>query len=140
MFFENFIGENCVSLLLLMQIFVSAFFAILFLQSGFNKVFDWDGNYSWLKAHFEKSPLKKWVAFMLGTVTAFEIISGVFSVTGVFALIFSGNGIFSIYGLLFSCLSLLCLFLGQRMAKDYAGAATIVPYFIIAIIGIYLLL
>ncbi|PJC60099.1 MAG: DoxX family protein, partial [Flavobacteriales bacterium CG_4_9_14_0_2_um_filter_35_242] len=34
---------------------------------------------------------------------------------------------------------LLALLLGQRIAKDYAGAMTIAVYFIIAIIGIILL-
>ena len=30
------------------------------------------------------------------------------------------------------------LFFGQRLAKDYAGAATLVPYFILAVLGIWL--
>jgi hypothetical protein len=140
MFFDKLTGENCISILLLMQVFTSAFFAVLFLQSGFDKVFDWNGNYQWLKGHFEKSALKNMVPFMLGTVTVFELFSGVFSGAGVFALIISGNGLFSVYGLLFSSVSLLCLFFGQRMARDYAGAATLVPYFILALIGLYLFL
>lgn len=138
MFFENPTGENCISILLLAQIFISAFFAILFLQSGLDKISDWNGNYQWLKGHFEKTALKNMVPFMLGTITAFEMFSGIFSAVGVFALVFSGNAFFSIYGLLFSSVSLLCLFFGQRMAKDYAGAATLVSYFILAIIGLYL--
>lgn len=138
MFFENLFGENCISILLLMQIFISAFFAILFLQSGLDKITGWNGNYSWLKGHFVNSPLKDFVAFVLGTITVFEIFSGFFSAVGVFALIFSGNVFFSVYGLLFSAISLLCLFFGQRMAKDYAGAAVLVPYFIVVIIGLYL--
>jgi diacylglycerol kinase len=35
--------------------------------------------------------------------------------------------------------AILALFLGQRMAKDYAGAAVLVPYFLLALIAIYLL-
>ena len=31
------------------------------------------------------------------------------------------------------------LFFGQRMAKDYAGAAVLVPYFLLALAAIYLL-
>lgn len=138
MFPENLFIESCVSLLLLSQVFVSAFFAILFLQSGLDKIVDWKGNFDWLKSHFVKSSLKNFVPFMLGTITIFEITSGVFSALGVFALVFSGNALFSIYGLLFSSISLLCLFFGQRMAKEYAGAAALVPYFILAIIGLYL--
>jgi hypothetical protein len=35
-------------------------------------------------------------------------------------------------------LSLVALFFGQRMAKDYAGAAVLVPYFILALIAMFL--
>jgi hypothetical protein len=31
------------------------------------------------------------------------------------------------------------LFFGQRVSKDYAGAAALVPYFLLALSGIYLL-
>jgi hypothetical protein len=35
-------------------------------------------------------------------------------------------------------LSILALFFGQRVAKDYPGAAVLVPYFILLLILIYL--
>jgi hypothetical protein len=38
------------------------------------------------------------------------------------------------YAAVCSAVSLLMLFFGQRMAKDYAGAAALVPYFIVIII------
>jgi hypothetical protein len=38
-----------------------------------------------------------------------------------------------------SAFSILALFFGQRMAKDYPGAATLVPYFLLALAAIYLL-
>ena len=41
----------------LLQILVSAFLAILFLQSGIDKVVDRHGNLDFLKGHFAKSPL-----------------------------------------------------------------------------------
>jgi hypothetical protein len=40
-----------------LQIFASAFLAILFLQSGIDKIVDRRGNFEWLKAHFAKTPL-----------------------------------------------------------------------------------
>ena len=36
-------------------------------------------------------------------------------------------------------LAILALFFGQRMTKDYAGAAVLVPYFLLALAAIYLL-
>jgi hypothetical protein len=35
--------------------------------------------------------------------------------------------------------SIIALFFGQRMAREYAGAATLVPYFLLALSAIYLL-
>src|SRR5207249_501608 len=35
-------------------------------------------------------------------------------------------------------LHILGLFFGQRMAKDYAGAAILVPYFLLTLVAIYL--
>jgi hypothetical protein len=43
------------------------------------------------------------------------------------------------YGALISALSILGLFFGQRIAKDYAGAAILVPYFLLSLVAIYLL-
>ena len=43
--------------LFLIQVFAVSFLAILFLQSGLDKVFDWKGNLEWLKGHFAKSIL-----------------------------------------------------------------------------------
>jgi hypothetical protein len=33
----------------------------------------------------------------------------------------------------------MALFFGQRLAKDYPGAATLVPYFLLSLVAIYVL-
>jgi hypothetical protein len=43
------------------------------------------------------------------------------------------------YGATVAAISILALFFGQRMAKEYAGAAVLVPYFLVSLIAIYLL-
>ena len=45
----------------------------------------------------------------------------------------------AILGVILSGLSLIFLLIGQRLAKDYAGAMTLAVYFIITIIGLILL-
>ena len=35
--------------------------------------------------------------------------------------------------------AIIALFFGQRIAKDYAGAAVLVPYFLLTLVAIYLL-
>jgi len=38
-----------------------------------------------------------------------------------------------------SILALLCLFFGQRLAKDYGGAVVIASYYAVALLGVILL-
>lgn len=123
----------------LIQILASAFLAILFLQSGFDKIVDRRGNLEWLKGHFSKSPLAGMVPLMVTMITILEIAAGALSATGCVLIVFSRDSTVAFYGALVSAISIIALFFGQRMAKDYAGAAILVPYFLLALIAIYLL-
>src|SRR6202171_1329059 len=123
----------------LLQVFVSAFLAILSLQSGIDKVVDGRGNLEWLKGHFAKSPLAGMVPLMVTAITILEIAAGVLSAIGCALMVFSRDSTVAFYGALVSAISIIALFFGQRMAKDYAGAAVLVPYFLLTLIAIYLL-
>src|SRR5437870_12614748 len=115
----------------LMQIFTAAFLAILFLQSGIDKVVDRRGNLEWLKGHFAKSSLAGIVPLMVTAITILEIGAGTLSAIGCGLIIFSRNSTLAFYGAVVAAMSILALFFGQRMAKDYAGAAILVPYFLL---------
>jgi len=121
------------------QIMIVAFMAILFLQSGIDKIVDWKGNLTWLKEHFAKSPLRSTVPVMLATVTITEILAGVLCLVGGLTLLNSGSTLLAYWGLVLAGLNILFLFFGQRLAKDYVGAAVLVNYFILVIIGLLLL-
>ena len=123
----------------LLQILVSAFLAILFLQSGIDKVVDRRGNLEWLQGHFAKSPLAGIVPVLLRVITMFEIAAGALSGIGCAALILLHDSTVAFYGAVISAIAIVALFFGQRMAKDYAGAAVLVPYFLLALAAIYLL-
>lgn len=123
----------------IVQALVSTFFAILFLQSGLDKVIDWKGNLEWLMGHFANSFLAGSVPVLLGTITLFELAAGAFSAVGVVEIIVYRSFCFPLLGTLLSAVSLIMLFFGQRVAKDYAGAGGLVPYFILAIISLYFL-
>src|SRR6266699_533759 len=123
----------------LMQILASAFLAILFLQSGIDKVVDRRGNLEWLKGHFAKSPLAGIVPAMVTTITILEIAAGTLSAIGCVVIIFAGDSTVSFYGAVISGIAIIALFFGQRIAKDYAGAAVLVPYFLLTLVAIYLL-
>src|SRR6266404_4181690 len=123
----------------LLQAFASAFLAILFLQSGIDKVVDRRGNLEWLKGHFAKSPLAGIVPVMVTAITILEIAAGVLSAIGCVVIIFSRDSTVAFYGAVISAVAIVALFFGQRMTKDYAGAAVLVPYFLLALSAIYLL-
>ena len=123
----------------LLQIFGSAFLAILFLQSGIDKVIDYRGNLEWLKGHFAKSQLAGVVVVLLTALTILEIAAGGLSAIGCVLMIVSHETAIAFCGAVISAVAIVALFFGQRMAKEYAGAAVLVPYFLLALVAIYLL-
>jgi hypothetical protein len=123
----------------LTQIFGSAFLSILFLQSGIDKIIDYRSNLEWLKGHFAKSPLAGVVPILLAAITLLEVAAGALSAIGCLMLIVSRETTIGFYGAVSSAVVLIALFFGQRMAKDYAGAAVLVPYFLLTLVTIYLL-
>ncbi|RDY60269.1 DoxX family membrane protein [Flagellimonas nanhaiensis] len=120
------------------QILLLAFLAITFLQSGLDKIFDWKGNVGWLNDHFSKTFFKGTVPVLLGVVLFLEMISGVLCAVGIFQLVFDGKTDMGLYGAILSAITLLLLLFGQRVAKDYDGARTIVIYFMPTLFLIYL--
>ncbi|VXC24970.1 DoxX family protein [Flavobacterium sp. 9AF] len=113
--------------------------SITFLQSGYDKIKDWKGNVSWLKSHFAGTIFKNSVPLALFILLVLEIFSGVLSISGIIELLSSNSTKAGYYGAILSCITLLFLLFGQRIAKDYDGARTIVIYFIPAIMAVYLL-
>jgi len=129
---------NCfsISALDVSQILISAFLAICFLQSGLDKIFDRKGNLDWLIGHFSNSPLKNIVPILLMLITLSELFGGLLCVVGIVDFFVNGVKKLMLYGLIINSISLIALFFGQRLAKDYEGASVLVGYFIITIIGI----
>jgi len=123
----------------ILQILVSAFLGILFLQSGIDKVTDRQGNLDWLRGHFAKSPLAGVVPLLVFVITIIELAAGALSAIGCALIIFSRNPAVAFYGAIISALAIISLFFGQRMAKEYAGAAILAPYFLVTLSAIYLL-
>jgi diacylglycerol kinase len=123
----------------LLQILVTLFLAILFLQSGIDKIVDRRGNVEWLKGHFAKSPLAGMVGLMVSLITILELAAGTLSAVGCGLILIKRDSTLAFYGAVVAAVSLLALFFGQRMAKDYAGAAVLVPYFLLALVAIFLL-
>jgi len=119
-------------------IFASLFVAILFTQSGLDKIFNFSGNLEWLKGHFSKTFLAPTVPMMVVTITILEVASGIGTAIGLIYFLATGVTTLIWYASIVGAAALCGLFFGQRVAQDYPGAAVLVPYFILQLILIYL--
>lgn len=137
---STLLGNLGISADLLLRGLSSLFVAILFIQSGLDKVINWKGEKAFYTSHFEKSILKGSVPLLMPVITISELAAGFLSGIGLLVYVFGGSTDLAILGMLLANLSILQLFFGQRVAKDFAGAATLVPYFLVTLVGLYLYL
>lgn len=119
------------------SILILLFLAVTFIQSSYDKTMYWKDNVDWLTGHFAKTPIRNIVPFSLFLILVLELIAGILCVSGIIQLLVNNGRSFGLYGAIFSCITLIFLLVGQRMAKDYDGARTIVIYFIPAILATY---
>lgn len=124
----------------LSEIAILVMLAIVFLQSGMDKVTDWKGNLEWLQGHFANSPIKNKVPFSLFMITILEILSGLSAIVGIVSLLMCEGNFFALCSAILSIVTFTFLFLGQRLAKDYPGAQGIVVYMIPTFFLLYILL
>lgn len=129
---ENIISNIPVYLILI-------FTVITFLQSGIDKLLDWKGNYGWLTGHFKGTFMGGMVSLLLGIILVMEVITGFLALAAIFTLWLNDDPTFALWSLVLAAITLLMLLFGQRVAKDYAGAFTIVGYFLVIIFGIFLI-
>jgi len=119
------------------SVLVLVFLAVTFIMSAHDKIFHWRDNMGWLKPHFEKTILKNHVPFATGILLFFELLAGILCIVGCVELYVNGGRMFGFYGAVYSCITLLFMLFGQRLAKDFDGARTIAIYFVVAILGVY---
>lgn len=119
-------------------LFVLAFFLIVFIQSGIDKIIDYKGNLTFLKGLFKAFFSPPLITLALISVTILEVISGVLCLIGIGDFILNDSNFIGLLGLITGSFALLILLFGQRVSKNYEGAKTIAIYFILAMIGIVL--
>ncbi len=122
--------------LVLCQILIAIFIAIVFVQSGIDKILDRKGNLEFFEVHFSKTPLKLAISLLLTMLTILELFSGILLIYGIYFSFVEKTTLWIFYGFVISAVTFIFLFLGQRIAKDYLGAADLVPYFILIMLGI----
>nr|WP_298990594.1 DoxX family protein [uncultured Polaribacter sp.] len=121
------------------EVLVLLFLTVTFLQSGIDKLLDWKGNVAFIKDHFKNSPLKNTVPLLLAIILVLEIVAGFCMLFGIYELYTSGAKEIALLGTELCAVTLIFLLIGQRLAKDYAGAMSLAVYFIITLWGVFLL-
>ena len=117
---------------------VLAFFLIVFIQSGLDKLLDYKGNLSFLNGLLGGFFSSFLIAFALVFVTILELTSGILCLLGIISFFLEDSTFIGLVGLIIGSFALLVLLFGQRVSKNYDGAKTIAIYFILSIIGIAL--
>jgi uncharacterized membrane protein YphA (DoxX/SURF4 family) len=133
-------GSSCCTnqyALLFAGLVVLVYFAVLFLQSGLDKVKDRQGNLAWLLGFFKDSPFRGKEGILLTILTILELLAGSLSLVGIpFLLI--GNKMVGMAGISFAAISLLSVFTGQRLARDYNGSASSTAYLLFVLASLLL--
>ena len=119
------------------RVLILVFFAVLFLQSGLDKIFDFDGNRAYIKSVFEKTLPARIVSILFVVLLVLEVTTGVACALGAAGAFFSQPALGK-WAMVLAAVCLIQLFAGLRIAHDYQGAAAIVPYFLAAVLGILL--
>lgn len=123
----------------IIQLAVTLFPAALFLQSGLDKLFDMKGNRDYIQGVFEHTILKPFSLLMFFGIMVLEVATGVQAAAGAVILAVNGDPEIARRAFYMGAAAILMLFAGQRIAKDYVGAAGIVPYFLVMLAGLFLL-
>src|SRR5256714_8967725 len=98
--------QSSIAPVYVLQLLTSALLAILFLQSGIDKIVDRQGNLEWLKGHFAKSPLAGMVPLMVAAITFLEVAAGALSAIGCIMIIFTRDSAIAYYGAIVSAVGI----------------------------------
>jgi hypothetical protein len=79
------------------------------------------------------------VPVLLTAIPILETAAGALSAIGCVVIIFSRDSTIAFSGAVVSAIAIIALLFGRWMAKDYAGAPILVPYFLLVLSALYLL-
>jgi hypothetical protein len=72
---------------------------------------------------------------LLTVVTLLELASGICAAVGLVLMVAGQGESLARAGIILGAVNILCLFTGMRIARDYAGAASITAYFVFLMVG-----
>ena len=118
---------------------IVSYMTLSFVYSLVEKIGQWEHCTSYYKDHFSRSFLKNHVTLAILFVIFLELLSVVLSLAGVYNFLDSGNSKILLWGIIAFSSTLIVLMTGQRIAQDYSGAMNITVYFILTVLGLYML-
>lgn len=120
-------------------LFVLLFLSITFGYSACEKMTDFANSVAYYKSYFAKVFLTRCMKPILGFIIVIEIVTTIMLLYGIFEFSVGKLIFWGYYGVVLSSVVLLLFLLGQRLVKDYEGARGIALYFIICLIGLFLI-
>ncbi|WP_152286130.1 DoxX family protein [Flavicella marina] len=123
----------------LAQLLILVFLLITFVISVIEKFSDWQGTISYISETFKNSFIKNFIKPLIAFLVFLEVLTAYFVIIGIYQLYVNQEKETALLGTTFSCITILYMLVGQRIAKDYPGATSLTVYFILSVFGVYLL-
>ena len=118
---------------------IVCYLTLSFTYSVIEKIIQWQGFKIYYQEHFKRSFLKKQVPAAILFVIFLELICIGLNTMGLYNLMNAGTTSLALWGMLATSFTLILLMTGQRIAQDYSGAMNITVYFILTVMGIFML-
>lgn len=123
----------------LAQLLILVFLLITFVVSVIEKFSDWQGTISYISETFKNSFIRNFIKPLIAFLVFLEVLTAYFVIIGIYQLYVNQEKETALLGTTFSCITILYMLVGQRIAKDYPGATSLTVYFILSVFGVYLL-
>ena len=120
------------------ELLILLFILLTFAFSAVEKMLDVKGQVVWLKEHMKGTFLVPIMPLLLGVLIVLDIVVSILSILAVYYLLQFQEKTMGLYSCILAAITLLLLLFGQRMAKDFQGAFTIVGYFMVVLFGVWL--
>lgn len=120
------------------EVLILLFILLTFVFSGIEKIVDFKGQILWLTDHFKGTFLVGILPLLLGVLILLDLVVSALSILGLFFLLKFQELTVGLYACILAAIVLLFLLFGQRIAKDFQGAFTIVGYFMVVVFGVWL--
>jgi hypothetical protein len=118
---------------------IVCYLTLSFVYSIVEKTIQWEKSKTFYKEHFKRSFLKNHVPAAILLVIILELICVGLNTVGLYRFIQNGRTDVILWGMLAVSFTLILLMTGQRIAQDYSGAMNITVYFILTVMGIFML-